>query len=51
MVPLTNSTTKIRIDPEDEIGLLGVFDTSETVAMTINYLVTIADDDLQENLE
>jgi hypothetical protein len=51
MVPLTNSTTKIRIDPEDEIGLLGVFDTSETVAMTINYLVTIADDDVQEDLE
>ena len=51
MVPLTNSTTKIRIDPEDEIGLLGVFDTSETVAMTINYLVTIADDDDVELIE
>jgi hypothetical protein len=51
IVPLTNSSTKIRIDPEDEIGLLGVFDTSETVAMTINYLVTIADDELVEELE
>ncbi len=51
MVPLTNSSTIIRIDPEDEIGLLGVFDTSETVAMTINYLVTIADYELIEKLE
>ena len=51
MVPLTNSSTKIRINPEDEIGLLGVFDTSETVAMTINYLVTIADDELGEERE
>ena len=48
MVPLTNSITKIRINPEDEIGLLGVFDTSEILAMTINYLVTIADDELVE---
>jgi heme/copper-type cytochrome/quinol oxidase subunit 2 len=31
------------INPDDEIGLLGVFDTSGTIATTINYLLIITD--------
>ena len=48
MLPLTNTSTKLAIHPDDEIGLLGVFDTSETVAMTINYLVSIDDEGLAD---
>ena len=45
---LTSPTTKITINPDDQIGLLGVFDTSETVAMTINYLLKITDEEIVE---
>jgi hypothetical protein len=31
--------------------LFGIFDTSETVAMTINYLLSIVDDDMIEDEE
>jgi hypothetical protein len=37
MIPLTNLTNRVIIDPYDEIGLLGFFDVSGTIATTINY--------------
>jgi hypothetical protein len=46
IIPLINSTNRITINPEDDIGLLGVFDSSGTIATTINYLLTVTDEDL-----
>jgi hypothetical protein len=51
IIPLVESSTKVNINPDDEIGLLGVFDTSETVAMTVNYMLSVIEDDLEDENE
>lgn len=43
MYTLSNSSVKIRIDNMNEIGLLGVFDVSDIVALSLSYIMIMSD--------
>lgn len=43
IIQLSNASTKIYVNPDDELGILGVFDTSDTIALTLNYQLAIVD--------
>lgn len=51
IIPLVEPQTKVKINPDDEIGLLGVFDTTETIAMTVSYMLSIVEDDMDDETE
>ena len=51
IMQLTNVTTSFKVNPDDELGILGVFDISETIALTLNYQLSIVDEVLIDEEE
>jgi hypothetical protein len=43
VLALSNDTLKVNIVSDLDIGLLGVFDTSDTIALTVDYQLSLVD--------
>lgn len=43
MLALSNETLKVNLVSDSDIGLLGVFDTSDTIALTVDYQLSLVD--------
>jgi hypothetical protein len=43
VLALSNDTLKVNIVSDEDIGLLGVFDTSDTIALTVDYQISLVD--------
>jgi hypothetical protein len=43
VLALSNDALKVNIVSDEDIGLLGVFDTSDTIALTVDYQISLVD--------
>ena len=43
MIPLSNETLKVYVSTNQDIGLLGILDTSDLVAVTLSYSLSLVD--------